>query len=194
MDTISYLKSKANNDRQYLVSLEISGNCKDNCLDKLIQNKNICDNCIKIIEKRMINDLKGYSEGDKLILDKLRIPSQFKHLFNSGKTLILNVPPKSFRNLKKKNKLKAYQEIIKFKMKDKGINKIHLDKEIKLYLKFHIKDYYSKIDCDNMAKSICDSLENILYCNDSQIKTLIVEKEKVNSKREEAILISINPY
>ncbi len=125
-------------------------------------------------------------------LSKIKILFGLKGSYIRGKTFILYVSPKSFQNLRKKpNRRKAYQEIVKYRMKEKRIRKISSDKEIRLYLGFHIKNHYSDSDCDNLAKSICDALEKILYHRDSQIKQLICEKYKVPSKRTEGIVVSL---
>ncbi len=48
--------------------------------------------------------------------------------------------------------------------------------------------YTKKIDCDNMAKSVLDALNNIAYDDDSQIYDLKVKKEYGENPRVEIIL------
>ena len=75
-------------------------------------------------------------------------------------------------------------------MRGKNITKFSPDSEIKLSLCFCIQQYYTTSDCDNMAKSICDALEGILYHRDSQIQRLICQKFRVPSRSDEAIVVS----
>jgi Holliday junction resolvase RusA-like endonuclease len=192
-DTLEYLQEKINRDKRHVISLGICGNCDKNCLSNMKSNKKICDKCNRLINRRLKNDSKKAYNDPAGELSKIRILLGFKKSLKMGKTFILNVSPKSFQNLKKKpNRLKAYQEIVKYKMKRKCMDKVSSNKEIRLCLMFHIKNYYSNSDCDNMAKSICDALQDILYHKDSQIKQLICEKHKVPSRKDEGIVVSVD--
>lgn len=189
-----FLKNKLYNDRKHVIELLITSNSKDSCLDKILKNNSsqICESCRKKIDKELS---KYYSKLKVDFYDDIsKIETLFgsKGIYRGGHRFILEVPPKSFRNIgKNKRRLRGYREIIKFRMGQKNINKFHVKEKILLYLSFHIKDYFNSIDCDNLSKSIMDALEGILYVNDSQINVLIAEKIKVNKKINEGIVISI---
>lgn len=57
---------------------------------------------------------------------------------------------------------------------------------------FASKKKWESIDLDNIAKPILDAFENVVYKDDSQVKTLLMEK-RVNDKRilENFLYISI---
>lgn len=121
---------------------------------------------------------------------KIRILFGFKKSLKEGYTFILNVPPKSFRNLKK-DKLNQYKRIVEEKMIRKNIPSFFDEEELRLYLAIHVRNYYTNTDCDNMAKSICDALEGTLYKKDSQIQTLICQKFKVPHISDEGFVIAV---
>ena len=187
-----YLRDRVNNDRKHVLSLLVAGDCnKDICLNKVILNQEPCKDCKERINHEIGQDSK---ESYSSVIDsftKIRLIFGFKPCLKEGCSFILNVPPRSFHNLKrKKNRLRAYREIVKYKMRGKNITKFSPDSEIKLSLCFCIQQYYTTSDCDNMAKSICDALEGILYHRDSQIQRLICQKFRVPSRSDEAIVVS----
>jgi Holliday junction resolvase RusA-like endonuclease len=189
---MDYIKNKLYRDRKYVISLIVTADCNKNCLDNALKKKRVCNNC----KNKIMKELNKYYSNDKTNFEddtnKIKTLFGLKGTYKGGHRFILEIPPKSFRNLKKKSKrLKAYRKIVKFRMKNKKIKKISKKHELLLYLGLHIKDYYGNTDCDNMAKSVTDALEGILYVKDFQIKTLIVEKIKVNKKINEGIVLSI---
>lgn len=191
---LDYLRNKIREDRKYVLSLLISSNCrsKNGCLDKAIKNRTICKNCEEKLEKKFNEHYQQKEINFDEDISKIRSLFRFTSLNFGGHRFILEVPPKSFRNISRtKKRLKAYKEIVKFKMKGKNIQRFKKDKEIILHLIFQIKDYYNLTDCDNLAKSLCDSLQKILYWDDNQIKTLICEKIKVYKKINEGIIVAV---
>ncbi|MBI2581249.1 RusA family crossover junction endodeoxyribonuclease [Candidatus Woesearchaeota archaeon] len=70
------------------------------------------------------------------------------------------------------------------------MSKIQKGSEIILYLALHLKDYYNVIDCDNVAKSLCDAFQGHLYEKDSQIKLLICEKFRAKNKINEGVVVA----
>ncbi|MBU4162479.1 RusA family crossover junction endodeoxyribonuclease [Patescibacteria group bacterium] len=193
MDKVrEFLKKKVYEDRKYVIGLLVTSNSSDSCLDNFLNSLKICKSCQEKIDK----EIKKYYSNLKV--DFYDDISKIEHLFGQkgiyrgGHRFILEVPPKSFRNIgKNKKRLKGYREIIKFRMNQKNLKKFTKKDKLLLYLSFHIKDYFNSIDCDNLSKSIMDALEGILYVNDSQINILIAEKIKVNKKINEGVVISI---
>ncbi len=187
-----YLRKKIYSDRKHVLELLITSDSDDSCLDKVMKNKPICKECSDRVNK----ELSKYYSDKKIDFNddtsKINVLFGLKGIYKGGHRFILEVPPKSFRNVSKnKKKLEGYREIVKFKMKDKNIKKFPKKAKLLLYMGLHIKDYFDNIDCDNIAKSIMDALEGILYVKDSQVNVLIVEKIKVNKKINEGIVISI---
>lgn len=190
-----FLKKKLYTDRKYVLELLITSNSDDSCLNKILSNKPICDSCSKKVDK----ELKKYYSKNKVDFDddtnKINVLFGLKGIYKGGRRFILEVPPKSSRNISKnKKRLRGYREIVKFKMKEKNINKFPKNDKLLLYMGIHVKNYFDNTDCDNLAKSIMDALEGIIYFKDSQVNVLIAEKIRVRKKINEGIIISIKKY
>lgn len=188
----NYLRKKSYLDRKHVLELLIASNSNDSCLGKVMENKSICKGCSDKVNK----ELNKYCSNKKTDFNddtsKINVLFGLKGIYRGGHRFILEVPPKSFRNIgENKKKLRGYREIVKFKMKDKNIKQFPRKAKLLLYMGLHIKDYFDNTDCDNIAKSIMDALEGILYVKDSQVNVLIAEKIKVNKKINEGVIISI---
>src|SRR3989338_6972750 len=77
------------------------------------------------------------------------------------------VKKKEFRN-------KVKKDIKRRKLKNKAAQLFK--KEIGVYLNIQKGEYYWTTDLDNLIKTVLDGLKGLVFDDDKQVKTLVVEK------------------
>ncbi|MFH1326664.1 MAG: RusA family crossover junction endodeoxyribonuclease [archaeon] len=84
-----------------------------------------------------------------------------------------------------------FKEVIKSELKE------HIDNEINLKIELFIEQSRikeGKNDLDNFLKPIIDSLDESNTINtESQISSIFIKRNKVTDKKEEGVIIEINP-
>ena len=83
------------------------------------------------------------------------------------------VKKKEFRN-------KVKKDIKRRKLKNKAAQLFK--KEIGVYLNIQKGEYYWTTDLDNLIKTVLDGLKGLVFDDDKQVKTLVVEKSKVKKE------------
>ncbi|MGQ1788467.1 RusA family crossover junction endodeoxyribonuclease [Saccharicrinis sp. GN24d3] len=96
-----------------------------------------------------------------------------------------------YRRKPETDSVKRFKEFIKVVAKNVIKEKIPMPNKVQVHLSISIKEKrFFEVDVDNLAKTVLDSLNNVAFDDDSQVTSLIVEKD-IHPMKINKILIAI---
>jgi len=121
----------------------------------------------------------GVSCVIKLTIPGRPVPKARPRLGVRGRKAFVYTPPAT----------KEYEKLVGWVAKATGCRPVKMP--VAVVLDVYIK---RKLDADNIAKSILDGLNGIVYEDDDQVVELLVRKHKVQRKEEERVEIEIREF
>ena len=90
-------------------------------------------------------------------------------------------------------RLKVWQDLIRWKAKERMAGNPPLDGPLELSITF-LRKIHRRADWDNLSKGVCDSLNHVFWKDDSQIKRALVEVRETEKNPMVEIAVRLIPH
>ena len=125
---------------------------------------------------------------------KISLAGRVKIIGGDGYDFLSFISGRSFRDLKKADKENIKNKLtlrVKKEVNSDFINYL-FDKKLIVKLRLFLnQSYYNRVDVDNVAKTVLDCMQGVIYKNDKQVIHLEATKIKVHKGDKGAIYMAV---